>query len=126
MKIATIIIRILFGLLMAFSGAVVLFNLVDQPELPAGPLKTFNEGLTASGYLLQLIKITELVGGLALVAGFFVPLATVVLFPISLNIFLCHLFIAPDGLLVGVLVLLANLFLAFAHRKNYEPILQMR
>ncbi|MCR6642689.1 MAG: DoxX family membrane protein [Sporocytophaga sp.] len=126
MKIATITVRILLGLLMAVSGAVVLFNLVEQPEIPAGPLKTFTDGMAASGYLFPLIKIVELVCGLALITGFFVPLATAILFPVSVNILLCHLFIAPEGLPVAIIVVLANLFLAYAHRKNYEPILAMR
>lgn len=125
MKIATIIIRILLGLLMVMSSIVVLFNLVPQPEL-SGPVKTFMEGIMASGYLLSLIKITELICGLALISGFYAPLATVILFPISLNIFLYHTSLDTSGLPVSLFVILANIFLAFAYRKHYRGLMVAR
>jgi len=122
MKIATIIVRVLFGLLYAFSAAVVLFGKVETPEL-TGAVKTFMEGMMASKYLFPFIKITELVCGLLLISGRFVPLATVMIFPITLNIFLFHIFVAPDGVVTGCLMLAANLFLAYGCRKNYEGLL---
>jgi len=125
MKIAAMIVRILLGLLFLFSSIVVLFKLVPQPELKGGP-KVFMEGMVASGYLLPLLKITELICGLAFVSGFFVPLATVVIFPIVLNILCYHAALAPEGLPVGILMLLGNLFLAFYYRKNYAGLLAVK
>jgi putative oxidoreductase len=60
--------------------------------------------------------------GIAFLAGKFVPLATVVIFPITLNIVLFHAFLAPEGMLVPVIILLGNLFLAFRYRENYQSI----
>lgn len=125
MKIAVIIVRILLGLLLLFSSVVVLFKLAPQPEVQ-GAVKTFNEGLTASIYLMPLIKVTELICAIAFLTGFFVPLATVVLFPITVNIVLFHAFLAPEGLPIAIFVLLANLFLAYAYRKHYEPLLMVK
>ncbi|WP_158825411.1 DoxX family membrane protein [Mucilaginibacter lacusdianchii] len=118
MKIAVIIVRILMGLMFLFASVVVLFHLVKQPA-PQGKVKIFMEGMMATGYLMTLIKVTELVCAIALLIGRFAPLATVVLFPITLNIFLYHAFIGPEGLLMAVLLLLGNLFLAYAYRKHY-------
>ena len=120
MKIATIIVRVLLGLLYAFSAIVVLFKLGEQPE-PTGAVKTFMEGAIATKYLIPFIKITELVCGLLLISGRFVPLATVMIFPVTLNIFFFHIFVAPGA--IGVVVLAMNLFLAYACRKNYEGLL---
>ncbi|MEO6034543.1 MAG: DoxX family protein [Verrucomicrobiota bacterium] len=122
MKIAVIVVRILLGLLFVFSSVVVLFKLVPQPELK-GAVKTFMKGIEASVYLLPFIKITELVCGLAFLVGRFVALATVMIFPIVLNIFFYHLFLAREGLPVAVALLAANLFLAYAYRKSYVPML---
>lgn len=118
MKIAVIIVRSLLGLLFLFSSIVVLFKLVPQPPLTGGS-KLFMEGLVASIYFIPLLKITELLCGLAFISGRFVPLATVVIFPVVLNILLYHAFLAPEGLPIAILLLLANLFLAYAYRKNY-------
>ena len=123
MKIAVIIVRILMGLMYVFASIVVLFKLVPQPPPPTEALKLFNEGIAASVYLMTLIKITELICGIAFLVGRFVPLATVVIFPITLNILLVHAFLAPEGLPVAILLMLGNLFLAYYYRKNYEGLL---
>src|SRR5688572_22038044 len=97
MKIAMIIVRTLMGLLFISASVVVLFNLVPRPEL-TGAVKTFNEGIDAAPYFMTLVKVTELLCGIAFVVGRFVPLATVVVAPVIVNIFLFHLFLAPEGL----------------------------
>ena len=110
------------GLLFIFSSVVVLFNLVPQPEL-TGNNKIFVDGINASKYLLPLIKITEFFCGLALVTGYFVPLATVVIAPIVINILFTHIFVSPEGLPVAVALLFANIFLAYANWDKYRPML---
>ena len=101
------------------------FRLVPQPEL-TGNVKVFNEGMKASGYLMPLIKITELLCGIAFVAGRFVPLATVIIAPIVVNIFLFHVFVDTSGLPVAIFLLLANLFLAYAYWNNFRSVLEAK
>ncbi len=125
MKIATIIVRVLLGVLFLMASIVVLFHLAPEPELK-GNAKTFMQGVAATVYLMPLIKITELVCGLAFVTGRFVPLATVVIFPVTVNIVLYNAFVAPEALPVGIFVLIANLFLAYVHRDKYRTMLVAR
>lgn len=122
MKIAVIIVRVLMGLLFLFASIVVLFRLVPQPEL-SGNTKIFTDGVNASGYLMPLIKITELLCGVSFVSGFFTPLATVVIAPVTINIFLFHVFVDQSGLPVAIFLLLGNLFLAYAYFEKYKPLL---
>ena len=122
MKIAAIIIRTLMGLMFLFSSIVVIFKLVPQPELKGGA-KLFMEGMAATVYLLPLIKVTELLCGAAFLFCRYVALATVVIFPITVNILFYHIFLAPEGLTVAIPIFLGNLFLAYAHRKNYATLL---
>ncbi|MBD1363682.1 DoxX family protein [Mucilaginibacter sp. ZT4R22] len=127
MKIAMIIVRTLMGLMFLFASVVVLFK-IDMGKMPemSEANKTFMAGIMASGYLMTFIKVTELVCAIAFLIGRFVPLATVVIFPITLNILLTHIFVAPEGILMAVLLLIGNLFLAWYYRKNYEPLLAMK
>jgi uncharacterized membrane protein YphA (DoxX/SURF4 family) len=125
MKIAVIIVRVLMGLLFLFASIVVLFNLVPQPEL-TGNVKTFMDGVNATRYLMPLIKITELLCGIAFIAGRFVPLATVVIAPIIVNIFLFHAFVDTSGLPVAIFLVLANIFLAYAYRDKFKPLLEAK
>ena len=123
MKTTVIIVRILMGLLFLFASIVVLFKLAPQPELE-GKVKIFMDGITATGYLMPLIKITELVCGIAFISGRFVPLATVVIAPVVVNIFLFHAFVDPQGLPVAVLLVLGNIFLAYANWNKFRPVLE--
>jgi putative oxidoreductase len=121
MKFVIIIVRVLMGLIFLFSSVVVLFKLVPQPEL-TGPVKTFNEGIAASGYFMPVLKSIELICALALLAGRFIPLTLVVLFPITFNILLFHAFLAPEGLPVAIFIFAGNLFLAYVYRDRYSPL----
>lgn len=111
------------------SGLVGLLNLVPVPTDLPERLMTFNNGLMASGYFFPLLKGTETVCGLLLLSGFFVPLALVVLAPIVLNIFLVHAFLAPDGLILAVIlgVLLAYLsFCAEPYASVIKPLFKKK
>lgn len=109
----TIAVRVLMGLLFLFGGVVGLFELFPAPPDLPERLQTFNAGLAASGYFMKLLKITEIVCALFLISGRFVPLALVILAPISINIFMVHAFIAPDGLPVASLIGAAMIYLSF-------------
>ena len=123
MRIAVIIVRVLMGLMFLFASVVVLFNLMPKPEM-SGNVKLFNDGLAATGYFITFLKVIELISSLALISGFYVRLITVVIFPITANIFMYHLFLAPEGLLISIFMLLGNLFLAYYYRESYAPLLQ--
>ena len=125
MKIVVIIVRVLMGLLFLFASIVYFLNLFPQPEL-AGNTKTFMDGVNATRYLMPLIKFTELFCGIAFVSGFFVPLATVVIAPIVLNIFFFHVFVDTSGLPVAIFLVLANIFLAYANRDKFKPLLEAK
>lgn len=122
MKIASIIVRILMGLMFAFASIAYFLKLFDTPEI-TGNMKVFNDGLAASVYLMPTVKTFELLCAIAFLSGRFVPLATVVIFPIILNILLVHIFLDTSGLPVAVLLLAGDLFLAYYHRENYKGLL---
>lgn len=125
MKIAMIVVRTLMGLLFIFASVtyfLMILGVVPTPPLD-GTMKTFNEGLAASGYFFTLLKITELVCGLLLLIGRFVPLAMVILSPIIINIFLTHLFLAPEGLGPAIFLVVGNIFLAYYYWDAFKPLL---
>lgn len=105
--------RLILGFILFASGLVGLLKVVPvPPDLPER-LVTFNAGLEASGYFMVLLKLTETICGLALLAGSFVPLALVILAPVILNIFLVHAFMAPSGLPLAMVLGLLEIYLAF-------------
>jgi putative oxidoreductase len=125
MKIAVIVVRIIMGLLFLVSVIGFFFKLMPQPKLGEGAM-LFVTGMMATGYLMPVVKGIELLCAIAFLTGRFVPLATVVIFPITINIVLFHSVLAPDSLIVPAVLLLGNLFLAYVYRKNYEMVLSPR
>jgi len=125
MKITVLIVRILMGLMFAFASITVLFKLMPQPE-PTGNVKIFMDGMAATVYMLTTIKVIELICSVAFLSGRFVPLATVVIFPINVNILLFHLFMAPEGLPVAILLMIGNLLLAWYYRDRYKAMLSAK
>ena len=125
MKIAVLIVRILLGLMFAFASIAFFFKLVPVPE-PTGDLKIFNDGIVTSVYLMPTVKVFELLCAIAFLSGRFVPLATVVIFPIILNILMVHVFLQPEGLPIAILLFIGNLFLAYYYRDRYKGILSIK
>lgn len=126
MKIAMIIVRTLMGLLFILSSVPMLLGLMPAAAPPdaSESLKAVMNGYVASGYFLTLLKATELVCGLAFVSGYYVPLATVIIAPVIINIFFVNLMLMPAALPVAILLILANCFVAYYYRAAYAPLLR--
>jgi hypothetical protein len=117
--------RVFQGLVFTVFGLNFFFHFLPMP--PAPPRATaFAGALFASGYLFPLLKVTEVIAGVALLANRFVPLALAVLAPIVVNIVGFHLFLAPAGLAVPFAVLAAEIYLAWTYREAFRPMLRAR
>ncbi len=121
MKITTLIVRILIGLLLLFASGSFFLKLVPEP-VTTGDFKAFQVGLVASTYLMPLAKAIELICGLSYVSGRYVTLANIMVFPITLNILMINFFMSPENLPIGVFVFLGNLFLIYRYWDNYKSL----
>ena len=110
---ATLVVRLLLGLLFFAAGLAGLLNLVPAPPNMPEKLMTFNAGLMATGYFFPFLKLTETVCGLLLLSGFFVPLALVILAPISIHIFLVHAMLEPSGVPLALIIGAMMIYLSF-------------
>jgi uncharacterized membrane protein YphA (DoxX/SURF4 family) len=95
------------------------------PHLKMGnPALEFFIGVAATGYLLPLLYITQATAGALLLVGLFVPLALAILAPIIVNILLFHLFLAPQGIPLALMLVAFEVSLAWAYRDAFAPMLQ--
>ncbi|MCP4441827.1 MAG: DoxX family protein [Aureispira sp.] len=118
--------RILLGAMMVFFGLNKFTNWV-QPPLSGEALDFMGHLATAGGgYIMKIVAIVEILTGLLMLSGFFVPLAAVLLFPIMLNAFLFHLFLDPAGIGGAAVAMLINIYLFFAHKSAFNAILQAK
>lgn len=121
MKIATIVLRSLLGLIFVVFGLNGFLHFIPNPPV-AGAAAQFWGGLAATGYMLPLIFGAQVLGGALLLTGTMVPLGLVILAPVIVNIFSYHLYLARDGLLVATVVSAIELFLAWRHWSAFAPI----
>jgi uncharacterized membrane protein YphA (DoxX/SURF4 family) len=122
MKVATIIARILLGLVFVVFGSNAFLQFLPMPEMTGRPAQ-FIGSLAATGYL-QAIAALQVIGGALLLIGKFVPLGLTLLGPIIVNIVLYHLFLEPSGMPIAVVVALLEAFLIWRYWPAFAGILR--
>jgi putative oxidoreductase len=120
MKNVTIVFRILLGFLYLVFGLDYFLHFIPYQPHHTGNAAAFKAGLKAAGYFYPMQKVIQVLGGLSLLFNRYAPFSAVVLFPISLNVFLFHTILVPSGWLMGVFLLGPNLFLGYAYRRYYN------
>ena len=113
--------RILLGLIYFVFGLNFFLHFLPTPPSSGGPAESFASGLFQSGYFFPFLKSLEIILGVLLLVGAFVPLALVILMPISLNILLFHVFLT-DNATIAVVIIALQLYLAWAYRDYYKPL----
>jgi putative oxidoreductase len=122
MKIATIIVRVLLGLLFAVFGLDAFLHFMPMPPLPKGEAGAFMGALFSSGYF-HAIKCFEIAGGLLLLIGKKVPLGLTLLGPVIVNILFYDIFLDHTGLPMGIVIAALALFLLWVYRGAFAGLL---
>ncbi len=107
------------GLMLVFTGA----GFIPMPP-PSDAMGAVMGGFMATGYLLPLVKILEVAGGLLLLAGRFKRLAIVLLAPIVVNIFCIHLFVEPSGFIMGAVLVTCTLLIILDEWDGFRSLLK--
>lgn len=114
MKIVTIIARVLLGLMFVVFGLNGLHPFLPMQAPNNHHAQEFMDALGPTGYL-RVIFALQLIGGLLLLSGWFVPLGLTILCPILVNILLFHICIEPQGIQIGAVITVIALFLIWRY-----------
>lgn len=122
-KYFSITLRTLMGALFVFSGLNGFFQFVPPPEggMSQGAMD-LSIALMNSGFLMQMVFAVQLIGGLLLLTGFFVPMGLILLAPIILVILAFHIFLAPEGNAMAIILCLISIYLAWLNKKSFAPL----
>ena len=103
------------------------FHFIPQPKdaMPPGAMDFFG-ALVKTGYMIPLIFATQTLAGALLLVNCFVPLALALIAPVIVNIVLFHVYLAPTGYAPAIIVVALELYLAWAYRKSFLPMLAIR
>ena len=122
MKYAVIIARVLLGLVFAVFGSNAFLHFIPMPPMQ-GQAGAFIGALVSSGYIYP-IAVLQVVGGLLLLIGRFVPLGLTLLGPVIVNIMLYHIFLDTSGLPMAIVISILALFLLWGYRDRFPAIFQ--
>lgn len=118
------VVRSLLGVLLLAYGLNGFLGWFDAPSDIPSDASRFLSALTDVPYLWPLVAGLEVLVGALLLFKRWVPLALVLLAPLSVHLVLYHAFLDPAPLhaLPAYLVATANVVLAALHHEAYRPL----
>jgi len=122
MKIATLIARVLLGLVFTVFGSNAFLHFIPMPPMQ-GPGGAFIGAMYETHYL-YVVASCQVLGGLILLIGRYVPLGLTLLGPVIVNILCFHIFMNHQGLPLALVVAALALFLLWRHRSNFAGLLK--
>ena len=125
MKIATVIARVLLGLVFFVFGLNHFLHFAPAPELEPGNATNFIVALNESGYF-TVVALLKIIGGALLLSGFYVPVGLVLLAPVVVNILLYHVFLQTEGIGMAIVISILTVFLIWRHWRVFKPILEKK
>jgi uncharacterized membrane protein YphA (DoxX/SURF4 family) len=124
MKTLTVIARVVLGLMFVVFGSNFFLNFIAAPPPPPGLAGDYFKVFAASGYM-YVVGAVQLLSGLLLLIGRFVPLALTILAAMIFNIWTFHILMDPKGLVpMAIVVAVLELFLVWSYRDRFAGILR--
>jgi len=124
-RIGASIVRVLLGVAFLVFGLNGFLNFIPAPKDLPPDIITVTTGLVKGGYM-TVVSGAEIIGALLLLTNRFVPLALAILAPIIVGILTFHIAIALPTIVPGIVVLVMELYLAWAYRGAFRPMLRAR
>ena len=115
------ILRIILGIIFLVFGLNGFLHFIPMPP-PSGAAGEFFTGLVKAQYFLPLLAGVQVLCGILFISGALVPLALLILFPVSLNILFFHLELSPTGVGMAIFIMVANILLAVYYWPVFRPI----
>ena len=119
------IVRVLLGLLFLVFGLNGFLNFMPAPKDMPQDIMTVTSALMKAGYM-TVVSGAEVLAAVLLLVNRFVPLALAVLAPILVGILTFHIAMAPATIVPGIIVTVMELYLAWAYRGAFRPMLAAR
>lgn len=125
MKIATVVARLLLGLIFVVFGLNGFLNFISTGPMPTGLAGQFINALILSHYF-WVVAALQIAGGALLLVNRYVPVALVLLGPVIVNIILYHVFLFPSGLVMTIVVAVLWGIAFYSHRQHFSGIFVQR
>lgn len=118
-KILQNIVSLLAGLMFINAGLNKLFHYIPIPDDLPDQLVSMNAAMAEIEWLLPLVAVAEIIGGVLFITNRFRALGAIILLPVMVGILLIHFTAAPSGLPVAVVIFLILLWGMLENRDKY-------
>ncbi len=117
-------ISLLFGLMFINAGLNKFFNYMPMPEeMPVDIMKVF-AAFMEIGWLMPLIAVAEIIGGLLFITNKYRALGAIIIFPIMIGILLIHIITEPSGLPIALVLMAINIWVIIENREKYKTMIK--
>lgn len=116
-----LVVSILFGLMFINAGLNKFFNYMPVPEDLPEELMRVMGAFMEIGWLLPLVGVVEIIGGLLFMTNKYRALGAIIIFPVMIGILLTHIINAPSGLVIALVLFAINLWAIYENRVKYAP-----
>ncbi len=121
---ALFIASLLFGLMFINSGLNKFFHYIPMPkDLPEGLVKITTAFMSVS-WLMPLIGIVEILGGIFFITPKYRALAAIIILPVMFGVLLTHIIDAPSGLPIAIILFAINIWVIYENREKYLPMIK--
>ncbi|RDI15855.1 DoxX family membrane protein [Flavobacterium sp. AG291] len=115
------VVSLLFGLLFIVFGMNKFLNFMPPPpEMPEHLMKVMGAFMTI-GWLMPLVGIAEVVGGVLFIIPKTRAFAAVMVFPVMVGIMLTNTVTDTSGLPIALVFFVINLWVLYENRHKYAP-----
>ncbi len=113
---------LLFGLMFINSGLNKFFQYMPMPkDMPEDMMKLV-EAFTAIVWLMPLIAVVEIIAGILVIIPKYRALGALMILPVMVGILLTHIFNAPSGLPIALILFAVLIWIMIDNREKYASL----
>lgn len=91
-------------------------------DLPEGLVKITDAFMSVS-WLMPLIGIIEIIGGILFITKKYRALSALIILPVMVGVLLTHIFNAPSGFPIAIILFAINIWVIYENREKYMPMI---
>ena len=118
------IVSLLFGLMFINSGLNKFFHYMPMPKTIPEGLLTIITAFMSIKWLMPLIAVAEITGGILVITNKYRALGAIIIFPVMIGVVLTHIFNDQSGLVLALVLFIINIWVIVENREKYMPMIR--
>lgn len=118
------VVSLLFGLMFINAGLNKFLNYIPVPDDLTEKMQNLMKAITEFGWLLPLIGVVEIVGGILFIIPKTRALGAIVILPVMVGVLFTNTLTDPSRVYIAVVLFLINLWVIYENRAKYLPMIK--